>query len=274
MAAGSRVVDDLQLQQAACSDPHSGMLVSEVDAQLMQLLQLREQLQVRESCAGSSSAVTSAAAAATAASAAGVSALQDAAFTAAAMQGGLLTVGEHSFEAYDYNTAGLACMPLNAAVQIPMPGMSTGNQPLLPLHLPSASDSGNLLQLHATTSSSIADSAAQLAAMALFATGQALHLQGTQHCDPCLALCRDVIPSGSYSDQQYIRSGSCLHSPGQGAVIEGRMSEVKQKMRQLTDIQTVRGRLCRNSNSCAVYDDDCYQISPSLAAIGTAPNSV
>jgi hypothetical protein len=249
VAAGSRVADELQLQQAACSDPHSDMLLSEVDAQLMQLLQLREQL---ESCAGSNPAVTSAAAAATAASAAGVSALQDAALTAAAMQGGLLTVGEHSFEAFDYNTAGLACMPLNATVQIPLPGMSTGDQPLLPLHLPAASDSGSLLQLHAT-GSSIADSAARLAAMGLDFTGQALHLQGTQHSDPCLAFCRDIIPNGSYSDQQYIGSGSCLSSSGQGVVIEGRMSEVKQKMRQLTNIQTVRRRLCRSSDSCAVY---------------------
>jgi hypothetical protein len=217
LAAGNRVLGgDLQLQQAVRGEQqHSDALLNELDAKLLQLLQLRKQLEV---CGDANAAVPSATAAA--------SALQHPTY--------MMQLGPGSIDACGDAAAGSACVPLAPAKN--MQGMPASDQALLPLQLPAtaAGDGGNLLQLQ------MADSASKLAMMGLDAGRQPLLLQ-----DPdtsCMPVFRDAAPVGSFDDElQYVGSGSCL--PGQGPVRQARLSEVQQKMRQLADVQTVSAAL-------------------------------
>jgi hypothetical protein len=83
----------------------------------------------------------------------------------------------------------------------------------------------------------INDSASQLAALGLDAAGAALH-HHLQNSDLCLAMYREMMPVSGYDDQQYVGSGSML--VGQAPVVQAWVCEVKEKMRQLADVQTVR----------------------------------
>jgi hypothetical protein len=94
---------------------------------------------------------------------------------------------------------------------------------------------GGLLQLQ--MAAAIGDSASQLAALGLDAAGQPLQQHHLQHSEPCLAMYRELGPVNGYDDQPYVGSGSLLG--GQGPVSQARMCEVKEKMRQLADVQTV-----------------------------------
>uniref|UniRef100_A0A383VRV0 Uncharacterized protein n=1 Tax=Tetradesmus obliquus TaxID=3088 RepID=A0A383VRV0_TETOB len=121
-AVSSRALGDEQLQQAMGSQQHSQALLSELDAQL---LQLREHL---ESCSSSS-------AAAAAAAAAGSPALQNAAYM----------MGCGGFEAC-VDAGGMACVPMAAAAGMPnMPAADCAE--LLQLQAASAAESANKLAM-------------------------------------------------------------------------------------------------------------------------------
>jgi hypothetical protein len=234
IAAGGRVFEaGTALQQALGSEQQPEMLLDELDAQLLQLLQLRKQLQ-----SGSGTTLTGAAAAGV--SGAGVALAQGSAFPAAAMpRAHLMTTGSGSgFDAYN-DIAGMACMLSTQAMQIPsMSAAAAEHAPLqLPASLPAPGGS-DMLQLQ--MAAALNDSASKLAALGLDAAGQALQL--LQGSDPCLAMYRDMLQSnGCYDDQQHVGSGSLL--AGQGPGRQGRVCEVKEKMRQLADVQKV-GPLC------------------------------
>jgi hypothetical protein len=131
IAAGGRVFGGgtmLEQAEALANDQQPEMLLHEVDAQLLQLLQLRKQL---ESNSGQMPFEGAAAGAASAPLG------QVSAFSAAAMPPGahvMLSGNGGCFDAYN-DVAGMACMPPNHAMQIP--GMSAaGDHAALQLPAP------------------------------------------------------------------------------------------------------------------------------------------
>jgi hypothetical protein len=228
IAAGGRVFGGgtmLEQAEALANDQQPEMLLHEVDAQL---LQLRKQL---ESNAGQPPFEGAAAGAANAPLG------QVTAFSAAAMPPGagvMLSGSGGCFDAYN-DVAGMACMPPNHAMQIQ--GISAAaDHAGLQLPASQSAPGGGLLQLQ--MAAAINDSASQLAALGLDAAGQPLQQHHLQNSDPCLAMYREMMPVSGYDDQQYVGSGSML--VGQAPVVQARVCEVKEKMRQLADVQTVR----------------------------------